>query len=110
MVDKQADVFGAVGIALTSDVTSHYNPDTNRCYAEAVATKNFSYNHKEHPIPDNYRTTALYDAQTKQQLIFADQEGEKSHANDFSNKAGDFEDYDKGIARIEQLMQDDSQP
>src|SRR5271156_5638821 len=93
MVEKQSDWIGAVGIALKSDVYSHYNPDTNRCYAETVATKNFSYNYKEHPIPDNYRTTAVYDAQTKQLLVIADQEGDKSHANDFTNKTESFTSY-----------------
>ena len=67
IVDKLSSdyVIGVVGVALTSQVSSHYNPDMNRCYAEVVVTKNFSYDYKAHPIPDNYRTTSLYDAQTK---------------------------------------------
>jgi hypothetical protein len=109
LVDKQAQVLGMVGVALTSEVSSHYNPDTNRCYAEVVVTKNFSYNYKEHPIPDNYRSTAVYDAQTKQLLVIADQEGDKSHANDFTNKTESFTSYDQGRARVSQLMQDDEQ-
>ena len=109
LVDKQAQVLGMVGVALTSEVSSHYNPDTNRCYAEVVVTKNFSYNYKEHPIPDNYRSTAVYDAQTKQLLVIADQEGDKSHANDFTNKTESFTSYDQGRAQVSQLMQDDEQ-
>jgi hypothetical protein len=53
IVDKKSEVLGLVGAALTSKVSSHYNPDTNRCYAEVVTTKNFSYTYKEHPVPDN---------------------------------------------------------
>lgn len=109
MVDKQSEILGAVGIALTSDVSSHYNPDANRCYAEVVVTKNFSYNYKEHPIPDNYRTSSVYDAQTKQLLVFADQEDEKSSAQDWTRKTENFVSYDQGIARVNQLMQDDAQ-
>lgn len=109
MVDKQSEALGLVGIALTSTVSSHYNPDTNRCYAEVVVTKNFSFDYKEHPVPDNYRTTTVYDAQTKQQLVFADQEGEKSHANDWTNKANSHVSYEQGMARVSQLMQDDEQ-
>jgi glycosylphosphatidylinositol transamidase (GPIT) subunit GPI8 len=73
-----------------------YNPDTNRCYAEVVVTKNFSYNYREHPVSDIYRTTAVYDAQTKQILVMAVQDGDKSHANDFTNKANSFTSYDLG--------------
>ena len=109
MVDKQSQVLGLVGVALTSEVTSHYNPYTNRCYAEVVATKNFSYDYKAHPIPDNYRTTAVYDAQTKQQLVSAFEEGEKSFANDWTNKDSSYVSYEQGIARVSQLMQDDAQ-
>jgi hypothetical protein len=109
LVDKNAQEFGLVGVALTSDVSSHYNPDMNRCYAEVVVTKNFSYNYKEHPIPDNYRTTTVYDAQTKQVLVHAVQDGDKSNANDFTNKADSFTSYDQGRARVSQLMQDDEQ-
>jgi len=111
LVDKLSGeyVIGVVGVALTSQVSSHYNPDMNRCYAEVVVTKNFSYDYKAHPIPDNYRTTSLFDAQTKNLMIHADQEGEKSHANDFTNQADSFEDYQKGLTRIEELMQEDAQ-
>jgi hypothetical protein len=107
MVDEQADTLGGVGAALASQVSSHYNPNTNRCYAEIVNTKNFSYNYKEHPVPDNYRTTSITDAQTMEQLVFADQEGEKSYAID--EKTMSSLSYDQGIARINQLMQDDAQ-
>lgn len=108
MVDKQSEILGEVGIALTSDVSSHYNPDTNRCYAEVVTTKNFSYNYKEHPVPDDYRTTAVYDAQTKKMLVLASQEGDKSYASDWIDNES-FVSYDQWIARINQLMQDDVQ-
>lgn len=100
--------WGGVGDALTSSVYSHYNPNTNRCYAETVATKNFFY--KGSDIPDNYRTAAVYDAQTRQMLIFADQEGTKSYGEDVRTTAASLMiTRDHGEELIKQLMQDDAQ-
>jgi hypothetical protein len=70
--EKMAPVYGLVGVALTSEMVSHYSPETNRCYIEFTNTKNFSFTHPS--VPDNYRTTAVYDGQTKELLVFADQE------------------------------------
>jgi len=43
IVDKDVEdlAIGVVGNALTAHVSSHYNPITNRCYAEVLVTKNF---------------------------------------------------------------------
>jgi hypothetical protein len=51
----------------------------------------------------------VVDAQTMKQLVFADQEGEKYSATDWTNKTDSFVSYDQGIARVSQLMQDDEQ-
>lgn len=100
---------GLVGKALTAEVKSHYNPDTNRCYAESYASKNLSYSPSD--IPDNYATMALYDAQTNKQLAFADQEGDKSHGMvwAFEDSPGGtaFTTFDKARDYIESMMQDD---
>lgn len=92
LADKQSKVIGLVPVELTSEVTPDYNPDTNRCYAEVVTTKNFSYhsNSKE-PVHDYYRTIALYDAQTKHQLLFMSDESDNP-----------------GLAEVRKLMQDDA--
>ena len=44
IVDKDVEdlAIGMVGKALTADVKSHYNPVTNRCYAEVATTNNLS--------------------------------------------------------------------
>src|SRR5258706_1564036 len=62
IVDKDVEdyLIGSVGNALVSETTSHYNPVTNHCYADSIATKNFSF--KWPKTPNNYRTDALYDA------------------------------------------------
>lgn len=56
-----------VGRALTQSQNSHYNPMTNRCYAElTVQTANFSTPEKE-----SYYSTYLYDGQTREMLASA---------------------------------------
>jgi hypothetical protein len=107
LVDKQAQILGLVGIALTSEVVSHYNPDTNRCYAETVTTKNFSFTEKK-PLPDNYLTTSLHDAQTKKLMMSAQQEGDKRVGYDYTSQDGLVFDYDKVLGQINQLMQEDA--
>lgn len=110
MVDKQEPLLGAVGKALTSQVWSHYNPDTNRCYAEVMVTKNFNFDYKEHPVPDNYRTTSISDAQTKNLMVLASQQqGRVSYGSDFTNQAGSNVTYEQALARIAELMQEDAQ-
>jgi hypothetical protein len=83
IVDKDVEEssIGAVGNALVSDVKSHYDPATNHCYAEVEVHKNFSYNSPD--TPNNYSTIALYDAQTRDLLMIADQKGDQRFGNDF---------------------------
>jgi hypothetical protein len=94
---------GFVGAALKSDVTSHYNPVTNHCYAEAYATKNFSYKYPK--VPDNYISDALYDVQTGEILLYARQEGEIKSGNDNRpNTPNVIVDYTFALDAIRALM------
>ena len=101
---------GLVGAALSSEVTPHYNPETNRCYAKSYTTKNWSYSsaHRDvAPIPDNYVTIGLYDAQTREMLAFASQEGDKSHGNIWSSGGQNesFTTFDKARDYIDTMME-----
>jgi hypothetical protein len=94
---------GFVGAALTSNVTSHYNPVTNHCYAEVFTTKNFNY--KFPKVPDNYVSDALYDVQTGEVLLFADQEGDRKSGNDNRpNTPNMFVDFTFATDAIRELM------
>jgi hypothetical protein len=104
--EKMAPVYGLVGVALTSEMVSHYSPETNRCYIEFTNTKNFSFTHPS--VPDNYRTTAVYDGQTKELLVFADQEGNKSHGEIWTADEH-YVTYEQAMAEIDRLMRDDRQ-
>lgn len=100
--------WGLVGNALINSTYPHYNPDTNHCYVETVATKNPFYAPSD--IPNNYRTAAVYDAQTRQMLVVTDQEGARQSAQDDRPTATSLiVTYDQGEALIKQLMQEDAQ-
>jgi hypothetical protein len=104
LADEMAPSYGLVGPALTSEVLSHYNPETNRCYVQVKATKNFLFTHPS--TPENYLTIAVYDGQTKEMLVFADQEGDKSHGVIWTKQS--FNDryvtVDKASDEIDRLM------
>jgi hypothetical protein len=102
--DKMRPGYGIVGAALSSDVLTHYNPDTNRCYVQFTATKNFNY--KSSSVPTNYRTVGIYDGQTREMLVFADQEGDKSYGTIYTAKSTDdqYTTYDKASDEIDKLM------
>jgi hypothetical protein len=104
IVDKDVEDYaiGVVGNALRADTKSHYNPLTNHCYAEVLVTKNFNYNWPK--TPANYRSDALYDAQTKDLLLIANQEGEKRYGNDFRTSGMSFTTFDKASDEIQLLM------
>jgi hypothetical protein len=94
---------GFVGAGLTSNVTSHYNPVTNHCYAEVYTRKNFNY--KSPKVPDDYISDALYDAQTGEILLYAQQEGDKHSGNDNRpNTPNVLVDYSVAIESIRELM------
>ncbi len=109
IVDKDVEdlAIGVVGNALTADIKSHYNPVTNHCYAEVVVTKNFSY--KWPKTPNNYMSDALYDAQTRQLLLIADQEGDKQFGNDFRAGGASSITFDKAADEIHLLMTQEDQ-
>src|SRR5215470_4970838 len=102
IVDKDVEdlAIGVVGNALTAHVSSHYNPVTNHCYAEVLATKNFGYGYPQ--TPGNYRSDALYDAQTKELLLHSMQESDKRTAQDFTDEHTGtiFSDYETVSRRI----------
>jgi hypothetical protein len=107
MVDKEVKegLIGIVGNALQADVTSHYNPETNHCYAEVYATKNFSFKYPK--TPDNFLSVALYDAQTRGMLMFAGRNGEKETGTDFTQEALGSSTYDQVLEKIDTLMKQD---
>jgi hypothetical protein len=107
---------GLVGVALKSDVASHYNADTNRCYAEVTVTKNFDYSPSD--IPPNYLTVAVYDAQTDEELAIASREGGKIYGNIWAAGGVDTSSdchpggdcgFGKATAFIDSLMQGDAE-
>jgi hypothetical protein len=91
-----------VGSALTQEILSHYNPETNRCYVELDVHAADLSQYAKHPI-----SRYLYDGQTKDLLVSA--------TNDKGTKTGHifngdiFADYDKATARMDSLMADDRQ-
>jgi hypothetical protein len=102
--DKMEPDYGVVGVALKSDMVTHYNPETNRCYVQFTATKNLSYNYPS--TPENYLTTTVYDGQTKEQLVYAEQNGDKSHGMIWSRESFDerYTTFDKAQAEVDRLM------
>jgi len=115
IVDKfdEEHFIGTVGNALTSEVTPHYNPATNRCYAEVEVTKNFFTNYPK--TPTNYRSVVLYDAQTRQLLMHARQEGDQRSGDDYrdgknpgSMPAGN-DAYERVSEEIHRLMTQEDQ-
>jgi hypothetical protein len=82
--DAQESLIGVVGTALSADIKSHYNAVTNHCYAEITVTKNFNFNYPA--TPNDYRSTALYDAQTVDLLLDAEQQNGKQNGNDFTDE------------------------
>jgi len=103
IVDKDVEdlAIGIVGNALRADIKSHYNPITNHCYALVDVTKNFGYNWPK--TPNNYRSLALYDAQTRDILLSASQEGDAKSGNDFRGN-NIFSTYEKVSDQIHILM------
>ena len=92
---------GMVGNALRAEVKSHYNPITNHCYALVDIRKNSGY--KRPKTPNNYKSLAWYDAQSRDILLSASQEGDAKSENDFR---GDiiFSTYEKVSDQINVLM------
>lgn len=103
--DEMTATYGIVGDALISDMVTHYNPETNRCYVEFTATKNFAFKYPS--TPENYRTVAVYDGQTKEMLVYADQEGDKSNGIIWTRQAVNdrYTSFEKAQAEIDLLMQ-----
>jgi hypothetical protein len=99
----QESLIGVVGTALSADIKSHCNPVTNHCYGEVTVTKNFNLTYPA--TPNDYRSTALYDAQTVDLLLDADQENGKQNGNDFTGETKtSFSTYATVLNKIHLLM------
>lgn len=78
-----------VGVALTQDQVSHYDPQTNRCYVQlTVQTADLSK-------PGDYFSTTLYDGQTGEILAFARTEHGKKSGMVFDGSLPDGQDPDR---------------
>ena len=106
IVDKDVEELsiGVVENALTAHVSSHYNPITNHCYAEVLVTKNFGYDYPK--TPNDYRSDALYDAQTREILLDTMQASDKRTAHDFTHEdtGTPFSEYEAVSQHIHLLM------
>ncbi len=91
-----------VGSALTQEVLSHYNPETNRCYVELDVHAADLSQYEQHPY-----SRYLYDGQTKDLLVSATNDKGKKTGHIFNGDI--FADYDKATARMDSLMADDHQ-
>lgn len=90
-----------VGNALTQEVKSHYNPETNRCYVELDVHAADLSQYEEHPI-----SRYLFDGQTKDMLASSKREKGRNSGSIYDPDdimAG----YDKANAMIDSLMADD---
>jgi hypothetical protein len=78
-----------VGVALTQDQVSHYDPQTNRCYVQlTVQTADLSK-------PATYFSTYLYDGQTSEMLAYARIEHDKKTGIVFDGSLPDGQDADR---------------
>ena len=74
-------------------VASHYEPTTNRCYADLTSTFETAPVVNGRYLPNSkdpwveHRTRALYDAQTKDMLASSFVDGDKRHGNVFEARA-----------------------
>lgn len=88
-----------IGSALTQDVTTHYDPQTNRCYAELDVTEAdlTKYN--------DYNFRAVYDGQTRE--ILASVTNDKGQKTAFVKDGGlKTTDWNEAIMQIGTLMAD----
>lgn len=89
----------------SSSVIPHYNPDTNRCYAESEAVSN-----------TGSVTVSLFDAQTNALLLSADKKTsvDRGYGTDWrltsSCNSSSSCSFDDAMHIIDSLMQDDADP
>jgi hypothetical protein len=90
-----------IGSALTQDVVTHYDPKTNRCYAELdVQMRDLS------KFPEEYYSRTVFDAQTGEALAHV--ERKKGQKSAYVSDGGlNITDFDTAILKIGELMADD---
>lgn len=101
-----------IGSALAQDQTSHYSPETNRCYVKLeVHTADLST-----PQDKFARDEFLFDGQTKELLLTASWKGNQKSAVIASDSLRKFfkdpvlPSYDEADALIEKFMAEDRKP
>jgi hypothetical protein len=89
-----------IGIALTQGVETHYDPLTNRCYAELdVSMADMSKF-------DEYNSRTLYDGQTKEMLAHIQRKTGQRTA--YLKDGGlNTTDFDAAVMKMQELMADD---
>lgn len=89
-----------IGSALTQDVVTHYDSQTNRCYADLHVNKADLSKFNE------YYSRSVYDGQTGEMLAsVTNKDGQKSaYLKDGGVK---LTDWDAAVTRMEALMTDD---
>jgi hypothetical protein len=116
LADKVAPANGDYGpYGVWQNTVSHYNPDTNRCYALGTVRYNSIDN-----VNRDFYTSSLFDAQTKEQLAFESWPAFQSTAKRMGlivvygivklsglNPARSYEEADEYIGKI---MEDDRSP
>jgi hypothetical protein len=113
LAEKLNETSGVHGDAISGEYKSHYNPRTNRCYVLFTTWKNFRFDpsgYKNYtPLPDDYMTESLYDAQTGGQLIYASrQRGPASASGHDWNVTTTPTNitFDEAEAKMERLMKE----
>ncbi len=96
-----------IGVALTHDQVSHYDPKTNRCYVQVTVQTN------DLTKSNDYYATYLYDGQTSEMLAWARIEHGKKSGNVFGlappDKKGPDVFWDQAIHYMNDKMEDDRQ-
>lgn len=89
-----------IGSALTQEVISHYDPKSNRCYAELdVNTADLSKF-------DDYNSRTVFDAQTGEMLAHVQRKNGNKTAF-VRDGGGKITDFDTAILKMDELMADD---
>src|SRR5262249_19590781 len=90
-----------VGIALTQDGVSHYDPKTNRCYVELSAQP------ADLSKTGETYSRSVFDGQTGEMLAHVHKEKDGRLSAYVKDNVANVTDYYAALAKIESLMADD---